>query len=305
MDRVDEQTRPCSLMETLGRDVIRRICEYMDVTSICRTDTATAAHKEARSAWLLAIKGLISPSMSNFEKHSNEDDFVALRWCMKKFIMLRKIRLWRIVDCRFYCPPCAYAIIPEDAHFQWLCTNGKEEIAYLIISSRSIDVNRISSDSHYYQQIHESLKPNTPILHVALEFGLTKVAKFLIYNGANILSVSPGGFTCLHAGIRSRKDKNPRNIGTIKLLFDYPEAEILKDKPTDDGVTPLLLAVQQGNKKIVTALLEHVDPNVCAPSEGLYPIMFCKSDEIRSLLIDAGAHNVNNNANIDRSLKNI
>ena len=199
----------------------------------------------------------------------------------------------RIFDSRFFCPPCAYAVIPEDAQFQWLCVNGKQDIAHLIVTSRSIDVNRVSSDSHYYQQIHKSLEPNTPILHVALEFGLTKLAKFLLYNGANILSLSSGGFTCLHAGIRSRKDQNPRNIETVKLLFEYPEAEALKEKPTDDGITPLLLAVLHNNKKMVAALLEYVDPNKCAPSDGLYPIMFCASDEIRSLLIGAGAHDTN------------
>ena len=296
LDKMDEKSEPCNLMESLERAVMRKVCEYMDVTSLCRTDTATAVNRKARDAWLLGLKGMISPSMSKYHKHTNEDDFVALRWCTKRLIMLRKIRLCKIVDNRFFCPPCAYGIIPEDAHFQWLCANGKQEIAYLVVTSRSIDVNRVSSDSHYYQHIDECLEPKTPILHVAVEFGLTKVAKMLIYNGASMLLTSPSGFTCLHAGVRSRNHKSPRNIEAIKLLFEYSEAITLKDKPSDDGVTPLLLAIRRGSKKMVQVLLKYVDPNVCAPSDGLYPVSQCTSDEIRSLLVEAGAHYVSDNA---------
>ena len=289
-----EEKKEVSLFEVFDRDLIRRVCEYMDVSSLCRTDTATAGKRSVREAWLLAIKGIASPAMSKYQKHSNVDGFVALRWCAKKCIMLRQIRLWKIVDKSFFCPPCAHAIIPEDAHFQWLCSNNYAEIARTLVTSRSIDVNKVSSNSHYYCEINESLDTLTPILHVAVEFGHAKLSKFLIYNGANMLAESPGGFTCLHAGVRSRNDKNPKNIEAVKSLFEYPEADALKDKPSVDGVTPLLQAVRLGSTKMVAALLERVDPNKCAPSDGLYPIMHCTSDEIRALLVAAGAKDDHN-----------
>ena len=38
-----EEKKEVSLFEVFDRDLIRRVCEYMDVSSLCRTDTATAA----------------------------------------------------------------------------------------------------------------------------------------------------------------------------------------------------------------------------------------------------------------------
>jgi ankyrin repeat protein len=54
--------------------------------------------------------------------------------------------------------------------------------------------------------------------------------------------------------------------------------------------TPLILAVRAKQEAVVRALLaKGADPNLKIPNEGGTPLSFASSDEIRKLLIDAGA----------------
>ena len=129
-----EEKKEVSLFELFDRDLIRRVCEYMDVSSLCRTDTATAGKGSVREAWLLAIKGIASPAMSKYQKHSNVDGFVALRWCAKKYIMLRQIRLWKIVDCLGEIAKIHNAT-PAQVALAWLLT--RPAISSLVVGGRN------------------------------------------------------------------------------------------------------------------------------------------------------------------------
>ena len=56
------------------------IVEYMDVKSLCRTDSAMTG-VEDRKARQKALKGLKSVALNKWPHYSSEDNYKGLRWC--------------------------------------------------------------------------------------------------------------------------------------------------------------------------------------------------------------------------------
>ena len=109
------------------------IAEYLDVVGLCRVDSAMTGVEE-RKQWQKALKGLHSEALNKWPRYNNLDNFAGLRWCMTRRIAIRCFKLEKIVI------PGRDKVVRRD-HFRALCQQGYEDIAKLMVVSKSIGLN--------------------------------------------------------------------------------------------------------------------------------------------------------------------
>ena len=105
------------------------IVEYMDVKSLCRTDSAMTGREE-RKAWQKALKGLESVALNKWPHYSSEDNYKSLRWCRLHRIKLQGFTLEKVV----------VRGVPQlrKDHFVALCALGRSDIALFMVETGSI-----------------------------------------------------------------------------------------------------------------------------------------------------------------------
>ena len=130
----------------------------MDVVSFCRTDCAML-NKADRVEWRKTCRGMESKAFSQYLKHTNEDEFSALRYCNNKGLIVQGFsvqikRAWNWAD------NADYDELPDDEewnkedydplkgpldHFRFVVGNNYHDIALLMINSNSIDIHGVDS----------------------------------------------------------------------------------------------------------------------------------------------------------------
>ena len=111
------------------------IAEYLDVAGLCRVDSAMTGVEE-RKEWQKALKGLHSVALNKWPRYSNLDRFAGLRWCKRRRIELRGIKIEKIVKVEL-----GIIEVPRKDHFGALCELGYKDIAKLMVVSKSIGLN--------------------------------------------------------------------------------------------------------------------------------------------------------------------
>ena len=106
--------------------------QYMDVKSLCRTDSIMT-NVLAREAWNIALKGTESVALSRWPRYSSVDRFKSLRWSMDRRVALKGIKLWKVVARGGY--------VESDVGKQFVALCGLPkfvDIAVKLVESRSI-----------------------------------------------------------------------------------------------------------------------------------------------------------------------
>ena len=208
------------------------IVEYMDVKSLCRTDSAMTG-VEDRKAWQKALKGLESVALNKWPHYSSEDNYKGLRWCRLHRIKLQGFTLEKVVYRRV--PQ------PRDLHFGALCALGRSDIAVLMVETGSIPGGVDSRDT----------MGGTPT-HAASLWGLKDVVSALIEAGADINLANNDSCTPLF--IASQEG----HVEVVRALLaagaDHTLARDIDDQRKE---TPLEAAHRQGHRSIVQLLQEY------------------------------------------------
>ena len=111
----------------------KHVVEYLDVVTLCRTDSAMTGMKE-RKDWQKALKGLESVAMNKWPRYSNTNNFAGLRWGMQKRINLKSFKIEKVV-----LPDGG--VVSRKNQFGYICALGYPDIATLMVKSKSIGVN--------------------------------------------------------------------------------------------------------------------------------------------------------------------
>ena len=74
----------------------KTIAKYMDVKSLCRTDS-TMTSREEMKAWQIALKGLESVALNKWPHYTSDDNYKGLRWCRLHRIKLQGFTLEKVV----------------------------------------------------------------------------------------------------------------------------------------------------------------------------------------------------------------
>lgn len=154
----------------MGLDEIPQqiIAGYMNVVSLCRTDSAMTGVEE-RKAWQKALNGMCSVALSKWPKHSNANKFKGLRWAILRRIELMGFKIEKMVD-----PKNPMMVYPsKDLNYfdiVCLCLLGHRDIALLMVKSGSVDIN--GKDEH----------GQTPLFHASYK-GMIEVVRALVEAG--------------------------------------------------------------------------------------------------------------------------
>jgi hypothetical protein len=146
--------------------------QYMDVKSLCRTDSIMT-NVLAREAWNIALKGTESVALSKWPRYSSLDKFKSLRWSMNRRVALEGIKLWKVVS------PLGDGRVYTDVGEQFgiLCHQPKfVDIALLLVQSRSIDANMV---------MPSEVITITPLLTVS-HYGHLPMVQALLKAGADV-----------------------------------------------------------------------------------------------------------------------
>jgi hypothetical protein len=156
--------------------------QYMDVKSLCRTDSIMT-NVPAREAWNIALKGTESVALSKWPRYSSLDNFKSLRWSMNRRVALEGIRLWKVVDSK------AGRVWTDVGNQFWsLCQQPKfVDIAVMLVESRSIDAN---------MQIAIGSSTVTPLIMTSQQ-GHVPVVQALLQAEADVDKAADGGATPL------------------------------------------------------------------------------------------------------------
>jgi ankyrin repeat protein len=285
--------------------------QYMDVKSLCRTDSIMT-NVLAREAWNIALKGSESVALSKWPRYSSLDKFKSLRWSKNRRVALEGIKLWRVVDSK------------AGGVLSWLqsgevCTNvGKQfmalcgqpkfvDIAVMLVESRSIDPNMeiviaggsrctplyIASGKGHLPVVQALLQAGaavdkaaddgrTPLL-VASQNGHLPVVQALLQAGAAVDKAADDGGTPLL--IASQKSRLPVVLALLQAGADV-------DKAADGGATPLLTASEKGHLPVVQALLQAGAAVDKALDDGRTPLYMASQNghlPVVQALLQAGA----------------
>ena len=208
------------------------IVEYMDVKSLCRTDSAMTG-VEDRKAWQKALKGLESVALNKWPHYSSEDNYKGLRWCRLHRIKLQGFTLEKVV----------YRGVPQprEDHFGALCALGRSDIALFMVETGSIPRGVDSQD-----------KLSCTPTYLASIYGLKDVVTALIEAGADInLAVKDGG-TPLFVASQEGHMEVVREL--LAAGADHTLAWIIDDQRKE---TPLEAAHRNGHRSIVQLLQEY------------------------------------------------
>ena len=136
------------------------IAGYMDVVSLCRTDSAMTGVEE-RKAWQKALNGVRSVALSKWPKHSNANKFKGLRWAILRRIELMGFKIEKMVDPN---GPHGSPYVKNLNYFGSVCELGHRDIALLMVKSGSVDIN---GKDKYGQ---------TPLFHASIR-GMVEVVR--------------------------------------------------------------------------------------------------------------------------------
>ena len=159
----------------------KTIAKYMDVVSLCRTDSAMTGVEE-RKAWQKALKGLESVAMNKWPRYSTTDRFAGLRWGVRKRIKLQGFKIEKVVRENG-------TIVRREDHFGVICALGYGDIAILMVKSESIGLNsegRLGGTPTYWAAYH----------------GLVEMVRALVTVGADINKADNNGVTPLRTARR-------------------------------------------------------------------------------------------------------
>ena len=149
----------------------QHVVEYLDVVTLCRTDSAMTGMKE-RKDWQKALKGLESVAMNKWPRYSNTNNFAGLRWGMQKRINLKSFKIEKVV-----LPDGGVA--SRKQQFGAICELGYPDIATLMVKSKSIGVN------------NKGYGGGTPTYWAAC-YGLEEVVRALVAAGADLNKANDG-----------------------------------------------------------------------------------------------------------------
>ena len=142
------------------------IARFMDVATLCRTDSAMTGVEE-RKAWQKALNGVRSVALSKWPKHSNANKFKGLRWAILRRIELMGFKIEKMVSPNN--PTMVYENMGLN-YFGTVCELGHRDIALLMVKSGSVDIN---GKDKYGQ---------TPLFHASLR-GMVEVVRALVEAG--------------------------------------------------------------------------------------------------------------------------
>ena len=190
----------------------------------------------------------------------------------------------------------AYASDGESVlHMALQCFNGDGDVLDAVKLLVGYDCDSLEANS----------RGETP-LHVAAERGYVSVARYLITQGASVLTKASNGDTALHFATNSvypyGEDEDGRALEAVKF-FVRCGCELTA--PNDDGETPLHIAVDLGRIKTIKYLLSL---NIPLPSDILFTAIesddnsaYCR--HITATLVTSGCDARTPNADGDTPLR--
>ena len=202
----------------------KTIAKYMDVVSLCRTDSAMTGVEE-RKAWQKALKGLESVAMNKWPRYSTTDRFAGLRWGVRKRIKLQGFKIEKVVRENG-------TIVRREDHFRVICALGYADIAILMVKSESIGLNSEGHDG------------DTPT-YWAARYGLVEVVRVLVTAGADINKASDNGATPLFKASHQ---------GHLPVVQHLVRAGADINKAANDGSTALRTARTFGRMEVASFL---------------------------------------------------
>ena len=214
-----------SLWLRLLPDDQKHVVEYLDVVTLCRTDSAMTGMKE-RKDWQKALKGLESVAMNKWPRYSNTNNFAGLRWGVQKHINLKSFKIEKVV-----LPDGTIA--SRKQQFGYICELGYPDIATLMVKSKSIGVN------------NKGYQGGTPTYWAAC-YGLEKVVRALVTAGADLNKENDDGATPL--SIASQQ-------GHLPVVQYLVTAGAHINQAANEGYTPLYVASQEGHLPVVQCLV--------------------------------------------------
>ena len=203
----------------------KHVVEYLDVVTLCRTDSAMTGLKERRD-WQKALKGLKSVAMNKWPRYSNTNNFAGLRWGVQKRINLKSFKIEKVVLR-------GGGVASRKEQFGVICALGYPDIATLMVKSKSIGVN------------NKGRAGGTPTYWAAL-YGLEEVVRALVAAGADLNKADNEGYTPLY--IASQEGQLPVVQCLVTAGADINQA-------ADKGRTPLIIASQKGRLPMVQCLV--------------------------------------------------
>ena len=231
------------------------IVEFMDVQTLCRTDAAMTAGA-ARKVWLETLNGLSLVSLNEYPKYSNADHFKGLRWCMQRHIQLEHIHI------TFVHPYCLGDVpIDIENHFKFLCEFGYTDIIQLLVTSKSIDIDREGN--------------GIPPLFYAARYGNLKAMQNLVEAGANInKKVGEESLTALM--VASERG----HVELVRYLLNSGASIDARDS-TIRGATSLHIASESGHAEVVRVLIEAgASLNMTLDNRSTALYLACRNGEI-------------------------
>ena len=189
------------------------------------------ARKEERKEWEKALHGLHSVALNEWPHYSNDNNFAGIRFCMRRGVALKGIRL--TIKDKEYSPE----VVDADLHYWWLCNNNHFEVALALIQSRSFAIDARISFKGFFD--------TTPLIYSCYR-GNVDCVNALLDQGADANKSNKSGWTALH--IASQEGELPCLQGLLR-------AGATVDRQTDKGWTALMYAVKEGHESCVRALL--------------------------------------------------
>ena len=242
--------------------VRRQIAQYLDVRTLCRTDSAMT-NKTDRVEWQKALKGLKSVAFNTWPLYTSTNNFVGLRWGMLKRIALESLSVEVYVQNG--------ARVPKANQFSWLVHMDYSDIARLLVESGSIEVNAMD-EAQSTPLVAACLCGDLSLCEALLDAGAdidgknghgrtalmlaamhghSQVLSLFIKRGADMNATTSHGSNALHHSIKD----GPDQIECIEMLIKEVRCRgrgssggaIEVDAVDQSGHTPLFYACIDGH----------------------------------------------------------
>lgn len=219
----------------LPYNVRRLLVEFVDVKTICRTESVMKGNIYSHVAWQNATKGIHSVALSQWQDYSNVDNFCGLVWSMNRRFILKGASIREIQDARG-------DALREAKHMQfyWLCeSNNKAHhtvAAYLVRSGFFSDINEEITGRYY-----------TPVF-TAAQHERIDLLEACVKAGGAVDKRQYNSFTSLFFCAQSNK------FASVNALLKAGADPNIR---SDDNASPLLIASERGCLESVNILLGH------------------------------------------------